>query len=115
MRSSSARSLVLIGDARAVEPLLTTLTDENDAVREAAMGALNNIGWQPDQSEEAAVYWIAARQWDRCAEIGAPAVEPLLAPRKDQGEQVRVGAAGARGRIGHPSAGSTRLDIDETL
>jgi HEAT repeat protein len=103
MRETAARTLGLIGDARAVEPLLTTLTDENDAVREAALGALNNIEWQPDQSEEAAAYWIAARQWDRCADLGAPAVEPLLAALKDKDEQVREGAAGALGRIGHPS------------
>jgi HEAT repeat protein len=104
MRETAARTLGLIGDARAVEPLLTTLTDDNDAVRDAAIGALNNIGWQPDKSEEAAAYWVASRQWDRCAELGAPAVDQLLAALKDKDEQVREGAAGALGRIGHPSA-----------
>jgi len=105
MRQTLAEVLVKIG-APAVKPLVAALGDEDRNVRETAAGALESLGWQPDRRDVEAAYWVAKRQWDRCVEIGAPAVEPLIvvlggqdsSGLKDQ--EVRNAAAGALGAIG---------------
>jgi HEAT repeat protein len=50
IRRDAAEALRQIGDARAVEPLIAALKDKSP-VREAAAGALEDLGWQPDKSE----------------------------------------------------------------
>ena len=47
-------------------------------MRLAAARALDELGWQPNNGEAAAAYWIVHEQWDKCVGIGAPAVEPLI-------------------------------------
>lgn len=69
-----AKTLGQIGDARAVDPLISAL---KPWCRGAAM-ALDRLGWQPDRDELGATYWIAMDQWDKCFETGAPAVKPLI-------------------------------------
>jgi HEAT repeat protein len=104
MREAAARALGQIGDTRSVEPLIATLKDKDRSVCEAAAEALGNLGWKPDQNVTGATYWIAERQWDRCAEIGAPAVEPLAAALKDEDRLVRKATAETLGQIGDPRA-----------
>ena len=58
VRAYTAKALVGIKDARAVEPLIAALKDDSSYVREYASNALG--------------------------EIGAPAVEPLIAALKDK-------------------------------
>jgi HEAT repeat protein len=102
VRRVAARALGQIGDPRGGEPLVAALKDADMAVRRTAAKALDKLGWQPEGSETNVAYWIAKRWWDRCAEIGAPAVEPLIAALKDEAWQVREGAARALGQIGDP-------------
>jgi HEAT repeat protein len=94
VREAAAKALGEISDPRAVEPLIAALRDKE--VREAAAKALDKLGWQPDKSEAGATYWIVKRQWDRCVEIGIPAVEPLIKVLKDDRD---VAAAKALGEI----------------
>jgi HEAT repeat protein len=105
MYVSKAAAYVLgkLGDARAVAPLIAALQDSNGNVREAAAMALDQLGWRPGQDENGACYWIAHQKWDRCINIGASAIEPLITvafkyPRRDVHEAVI--AANALRRLG---------------
>lgn len=101
VRAGAARALGEIGDPGAVEPLVASLED----LRSAAFSALDRLGWQPDRSELGAVYWIAKRQWDKCVEIGALAVEPLIAALKNKNIQFHhLHIAAALERIGDARA-----------
>jgi HEAT repeat protein len=100
VRRAAAEALGQIGDARAAEPLNAALKDSNSHVRKAAAGALDKIGWRPGQDESGAVYWVVKREWDKCIEIGTPAVAPLIAALKDSDGDVREAAAGALDKIG---------------
>ena len=79
VRRKAAEALGKIGDTRAVEPLINTLQDSNESVRQEAVEALGKLGWQPGTDEQTAWYWIAKQDWEQCAALGTPAVEPLLA------------------------------------
>ncbi|NLF77026.1 MAG: HEAT repeat domain-containing protein [Chloroflexi bacterium] len=72
-----------LGDARAIEPLTAALGNPSVNVGSTVAEALDKLGWQPDKSKVGAVYWIVKAQWDKCIEIGAPAVEPLIASLKN--------------------------------
>lgn len=76
MRQFVAYLLGRVGDARAIEPLIDALQDENPGVRGAAANALGAIG------DDAAV----------------PYLKPLL---KDANQQLVVWAAYALTRLGH--------------
>ena len=78
IRRAAAEALGQIGDARAVQPLLAALRDNDSDVREAAAKALDKLGWSPAQDESAAWYWTTKENWDACVRIGAPAVQPLI-------------------------------------
>ena len=103
VRHAAADALGRIGDARAVEPLIAALQD-SFGVRGAAADALDKIGWRPRQDEIAAAYWAVKEGWDKCIEIGSPAVAPLVAVLKDSPYFVRRAAAQALGRIGDARA-----------
>jgi hypothetical protein len=68
VRQAAAGALGQIRDARAVEPLVTALKDQDDAVRQAAAAALGKIG-------------------------DARTVEPLMAALKDKNSSVQEVAA----------------------
>jgi len=102
VRSSAARALGKIGDPRAVESLIAALKDKKWHVRKPAAGALDRLAWKPDRGAAGAAYWAAKGEWGKCVEIGAPAVEPLIAALKD--EDVRMRAVEALGKIGDPRA-----------
>jgi HEAT repeat protein len=71
--------------------------------RQRAAQALKEIGWQPDVSEAGAAYWIVRRAWEKCAEIGAPAVKPLFITLQDVDEDVWQAAARTLVEIGEPA------------
>ncbi len=78
VRFTAANALGRIGGDRAIAVLITMLEDEDRNVCEIAAQSLENQGWQPDKDETGAFYWIAKQQWDKCIEIGKPAVQPLI-------------------------------------
>ena len=102
-RSSAASALGQISDARAVKPLIAALKDSEAYVRESAAKALEKMGWRPGQDESGAVHWVVNHQWDKCVEIGAPAVAPLIAALKSSSHKVRGAAEGALVKIGTPA------------
>lgn len=103
MRQAAVQALVSMG-APAVEPLIAALKDKDDDVRQAVAEVLQKIGWCPQANETGALYWIAKQEWDKCVQIGAPAVGPLIAALEDANWRVRKGAAEALGQIGDPRA-----------
>jgi HEAT repeat protein len=87
----------------AVEQLLATLKVDDFFVRYEAALTLDRVGWKPGKDETGLAYWIANRNWKECINIGAPAVEPLIATLKyDGGEKGAV--AEALGEIGDARA-----------
>jgi HEAT repeat protein len=82
VREAAAGVLGQIGDVRAVNSLIAGLKDQERVVREAAFGALDDLGYRPAQDENGAAYWVAKQEWDKCVEIGPPAVPPLIAALK---------------------------------
>ncbi|MFQ5520302.1 MAG: HEAT repeat domain-containing protein, partial [Candidatus Methylomirabilia bacterium] len=105
VQKSAVRVLGQMGERRAVEPLIALLKSEDRHVREEVAEALDRLGWQPDQDETGAFYWMAKGQWNQCAAIGAPAVEPLIAGLKSAtGRHVRKAMIKALGRIGSARA-----------
>jgi HEAT repeat protein len=97
----AVEALGQIGDARAVEPLVIALNSRIVSVRKAAAEALDRLAWSPDRKEAGAAYWAARGKWDRCVDIGVPAVEPLVAALRDGPS---VATAEALGKIGDPRA-----------
>jgi HEAT repeat protein len=99
-------SLGQIRDEHVVEFFVPALRDHDKNVREAATRVLDRIGWEPDRTEAGAAYWAAKGRWEKCVEIGAPAVASLI-DRVDSGNNdnvVRMGAAESLGKIGDTRA-----------
>jgi len=62
-----------------IERLITTLKRDKDLeIRQVSATALETLNWQPGQDEDGATFWIVKGEWDKCREIGAPAVLPLV-------------------------------------
>ena len=74
---AATEALVKIGNP-AVEPLIPALKHTSTEVAKAAAEVLERLGWHPGEDEDGARYWITKNRWDKCIEIGKPAVEPLL-------------------------------------
>jgi len=104
VRIRAAEALGMIGDPRAIKPLTDALKDKKPDVRECAAKALDKLGWSPNISEAGAAYWITKRNWDKCVEIGRPAVKLLINTLKDENSDVRECAAEALGMIGDKRA-----------
>lgn len=79
--SDFIKILIKIGDHRAKETLVCALKEKNYHFygRKAVAGFLDKMGWKPDNIEEEAAYCIVKENWNRCAEIGGPAVDLLIA------------------------------------
>jgi hypothetical protein len=78
VRMTAAVALKHIGDVRALQPLITALTDSSPAVRQAAADALDELRWPPSPDVHGAAYWVIRQQWNKCVAIGVPAIEPLV-------------------------------------
>jgi len=103
------RALGLIGDGRAVEPLIRALSDRDKAVRASAAEALGNIG--DVRAIKPLIY--AMRSMDRglrfyatraLKAIGEPAVESLISALKSGDGELRKRAVSALGAIGDKRA-----------
>ncbi len=109
LRRAAATALGQIGDARAVEPLMICLQDKDPATVTVALVALGALH---DARAVAAIIpclgnsdeTVRRKAVDILCQLGAPAVEPLLASLTAPKPRVRALAAEALGRLGDARA-----------
>jgi len=115
VRSDAAEALGNIGDPRAVQPIVTLLKDDPGRRYKAAQ-ALRKLGWEPDNGEIGAWYWIAQGcsvtkgDWEKVVALGPVAINPLIATIKELSytARVRLSAAEALDQLGwKPDEGET--------
>jgi HEAT repeat protein/CHAT domain-containing protein len=104
VRAATAAALARMRDGRAVAGLRTLLEDDAPTVREQAAGALDACGWKPRSRAELATSRIAKGEWERCAELGAAAIEPLTRRLEDLSSPVREAALEALARCPETAA-----------
>ncbi|HLO34278.1 MAG TPA: HEAT repeat domain-containing protein [Anaerolineales bacterium] len=90
--------------APAVGPLIEALEEERQDVRQAVVNSLDELGWQPGTDEASAIYYVTKKQWHKCVEIGAPAVNTLIAVLHGRDQLACRDAAHALGMIGDARA-----------
>jgi hypothetical protein len=101
VRFAALTSLGKIGDKKAVEPISRMLLDERGEpyICKEIARTLTKLGWEPTNDEIGARYYIAEGKFDKCVEIGDPAVMPLIgqmkykAPRHDSTGSAFLGKA----------------------
>jgi hypothetical protein len=96
-------------------PLLVASFDQVDASeRMEIVAALAQLEWEPPEADSlAAYYWAAQRRWDKCIEIGPPAVEALdVVLRSSPKWRDRIATAAALATLGQTrDAPCARLDL----
>lgn len=114
VRVRAATILHMINDQRAVEPLIVMLQDQDYEVSRAAARALGGLRDLRAVTPLIAIFdscGIGKERGSLCftlamalAEIGLPAVEPLISMLAHTNADVRADAARALGKIGDPRA-----------
>jgi len=97
VRNIAIQALGEIGDVSAVQSIVEMLWDEK--VCQVAIQVLDGFGWEPENSESGALYWIGKQQWNECVKIGSPAVEPLIRILDHKEPDIREAAAKVLGGI----------------
>jgi len=99
----------------AAVPILVSSYATVDPIEQAdILSALAELDWQPEEAGSmTARYWAARGRWDRCVEMGEPAVEALDAILQGSPKwRARVEAAGALTALNQPrTAPFARLDL----
>ncbi|WP_241481305.1 HEAT repeat domain-containing protein [Methanoculleus sediminis] len=105
-QAGATAALTGIGDP-AVEPLAGALGGENSSIRMGAARVLEKLEWAPEEgTEEEIVYLIALQRWPEVVELGAPAVDLLVARLGDLDEAVQAAAMEALVGIAAPAVPS---------
>jgi len=92
VRTKSILALGKIGGKKAIEGLVTVLTDDSSLGREETAITLEKLGWVPANDVEAAFYRVAIRDWDYCLGVGKLSIEPLVFTLRDGRDNARIGA-----------------------
>jgi HEAT repeat protein len=103
IRRAVADAIWEVGDADPAG-LVEALRYEHGAARDAAIDALDLVGWVPDDLALDVALCVVARNWRALILIGARAVPGLVAVLNDSDGNVRRGAAWALGEIGDDRA-----------
>lgn len=74
----AAQAIARYGDMSHIPLLVNWLADTAARTRVQASIALDHLGWQPCDDESGAYYWLAKDEYERCAQIGAQALMPML-------------------------------------
>jgi HEAT repeat protein len=99
-----------IGDAD-THGLLDTLYYAIGSTRDVVADALDRIGWQPDGTDIAVSYFIAARRWRDCLAMGKTAVPGLIQALHDPDGNIRRAAAWLLGKAGDAQAVPGLIDL----
>lgn len=79
VREVVTKTLVDRGDTRVIEPVVSLLEDPDMAVRQSAVWALEQLGWQPRSNPHRVAVAIAHDDWDKLVPLAQAAIDPLLA------------------------------------
>ena len=82
-----------------LEPLIGALKDKSENVRLETTKTLDKLRWKPGNDTEKVHYLIAKKEWHELANVGRPAIEPLI-QALDKSSSVRQDAAGTLRKIG---------------
>ena len=97
VRINAASALGFSRNPRAVEPLIATLKETNDEIREATRAMNNRAVVDGSEDADSGARCAAA---EALSEIGDPrAIEPLIAALEDTNVSVRIAAATALGAL----------------
>ncbi len=88
----------------AQEILIGLLKHSDPRIKKTAAKVLDILEWEPDDDDAGAAYWIAKQNWDKGAELGEKAVQPLLDILNDSELWNRMEAAKRLGKIGDKKA-----------
>lgn len=103
IRLRAVESLGRIGDENASDALVKLLRDENERVQLASAHALDSLRWRVSQDENGALYCIIKGEFEKCASLGADAVNPLIQVLLNENRKRYEDAAKALGDIGGPA------------
>lgn len=78
VRAAAAEGLKLLGKSDAIPALTDSLMDSVGTVRWRVAQALESLGWQPKNSKQQALLWIAHGEMDRASELGEDAADALI-------------------------------------
>lgn len=104
-RGAIATILGELGDKKAVESLAQILKDRDESydLKRKVAQALNKLNFEPRDNIERVYLLAATNRWDEAAELGEPAIEPLIQVLRRFG---KPGAREAFAKIGKPAVGS---------
>ncbi len=95
----------------ATDALVHLLKHDDINIRKAVVKVLDILEWQPGQDEKSAAYWIAKQYWDKGAEIGEQAVQPLIDVLEDTESWNRMEAARQLGKLGDKKAADSLIKL----
>ena len=79
-----------VRDPHSARSLAFLLKDRSKRVFQAAASTMSKMGWQPDGGDESAILsGVDVGKWDSIIEIGAPAIDPVMAALKDINDEIR--------------------------
>jgi HEAT repeat protein len=111
---SAAEALGNIKDKRAVELLIArlySLDRKDSSARLQLVKALKEVGWTPGSDPTSARYWIALENWEKCREIGVPAMEPLINVLRHPIEDIRRQAIHVLAGISDPRTAEVLIPL----
>ncbi len=100
VREEAIRTVMAVGDGTCVNVLVGALKDSAPEVRQQAARALRHFNWHPSNTTQAALLRVALGQYGEASDLGAVAIDPLLAVLRDPRAAGRPAALEALGRIG---------------
>jgi HEAT repeat protein len=98
----------------AIPFLVDALGRADLAERADIVAALTSLNWQPSEADAAAGhFWAAQERWDKCIEIGAPAIQAMEQSLRGAPKwRTRVTAAGVLAQLGQATPDPFhRLDL----
>ena len=78
VRNAAVKALGATGQPGAIKPLIALLENDSRWLRSIAVESLDSLDYSPDHDVDGAWYCAVKGEYQKCAEIGVPAIEPLF-------------------------------------
>ena len=76
--SGWVKSMLVKFGEKSIAPLIDAMKDGRRSVREAAVAALDELGWRPESDDDRIWYWITIQDWASVLGQGQAAIKPLI-------------------------------------